>query len=84
VKYGLAEKNRVIDTRKHGISIGHRDTTTWSATNDVTGSGPGRRAVPPRARQAFARTAISSRTTASPTRGTNKAAAIDVQGRSNR
>jgi hypothetical protein len=39
VKDGLAEKNVIEDTRKHGISIGHRDTDNLIRDNDIRRSG---------------------------------------------
>lgn len=39
VKFGLAEENTVVDCRKHGISIGHRDTDNVIRRNRVQGSG---------------------------------------------
>ena len=39
VKFGLAEENTIIDCRKQGISIGHRDTDNVIRRNLVQGSG---------------------------------------------
>lgn len=39
VKYGLAEKNRIVDNGKYGISIGHNDTDNVMRNNDISGSG---------------------------------------------
>ena len=39
VKFGLAEGNRVEDTRTAGISVGHRDTDNLIRGNTVTRSG---------------------------------------------
>jgi len=39
VKYGLAEKNTVTDSRSVGISIGHRDNENLIRDNDVVRSG---------------------------------------------
>jgi hypothetical protein len=39
VKYGLAEKNVIEDSRSFGISIGHRDTDNLIRDNDVRRSG---------------------------------------------
>jgi hypothetical protein len=39
VKYGLAEKNRIVDNRNYGISIGHNDTDNVMRHNEITGSG---------------------------------------------
>jgi len=39
VKFGLAEENTIIDCRKQGISIGHRDTDNVIRRNRVQGSG---------------------------------------------
>ncbi|MFN7921970.1 MAG: right-handed parallel beta-helix repeat-containing protein [Bryobacteraceae bacterium] len=38
VKFGLAEKNTITDSRRFGISIGHRDTDNLVRDNDVRGS----------------------------------------------
>jgi nitrous oxidase accessory protein NosD len=38
VKYGLAEGNKVSDSRSYGISIGHRDTENLIVDNDVVRS----------------------------------------------
>lgn len=39
VKYGLAERNKVIDTATAGVSIGHRDDENLVRDNDVLRSG---------------------------------------------
>lgn len=39
VRGGLAEKNRIEDTRSAGISVGHRDTDNLIRDNDVVRSG---------------------------------------------
>jgi hypothetical protein len=39
VKFGLAEKNLIEDSRSYGISIGHRDTDNLICDNDVRRSG---------------------------------------------
>jgi nitrous oxidase accessory protein NosD len=39
VKFGLAEENTIVDCRKQGISIGHRDTDNVIRRNRVQGSG---------------------------------------------
>lgn len=39
VKDGLAEKNAIADSRRYGISIGHRDTDNLIRDNDVRNSG---------------------------------------------
>ena len=39
VKYGLAEGNRIVDSRDYGISIGHNDTDNVMRNNEITGSG---------------------------------------------
>ncbi len=41
VKYGLAEGNRIEDSRQYGISIGHRDTDNLIVDNTVRRSGKG-------------------------------------------
>lgn len=38
VKYGLAEKNTILDSKRYGISIGHRDTDNLVRDNDIRGS----------------------------------------------
>ena len=39
VKYGLAEGNRIDDSRNYGISIGHCDTDNLMRDNEIRGSG---------------------------------------------
>ena len=39
VRHGLAENNRIEGIRRHGISIGHRDTDNLVRGNEVVGSG---------------------------------------------
>ena len=39
VKYGLAEHNKIIDSVKIGVSIGHRDTDNLIRNNEIIGSG---------------------------------------------
>jgi hypothetical protein len=39
VKYGLAEGNKISDSKSYGISIGHRDNENLITDNDVIGSG---------------------------------------------
>lgn len=39
VKFGLAEKNVIEDSRSYGISIGHRDTDNVICANEVLRSG---------------------------------------------
>ena len=39
VKYGLAERNRIVDNRDYGVSIGHNDTDNVMRDNDIIGSG---------------------------------------------
>jgi len=39
VKYGLAEGNKIKDSRSYGISIGHRDNENLIVENDVLRSG---------------------------------------------
>ena len=43
VKYGLAEKNVIEESKSYGISIGHRDTDNLIRDNDVRRSGRERR-----------------------------------------
>ena len=46
VKWALAEKNYIENSRKYGISIGHHDTDNLVRDNDVRGSGQRRNPVP--------------------------------------
>ncbi len=39
VKFGLAEKNVIVENRRFGISIGHRDTDNLIRDNDIRASG---------------------------------------------
>lgn len=39
VRYGLAEKNQMLDNRSYGISIGHSDTDNVMRNNLISGSG---------------------------------------------
>jgi copper-binding protein NosD len=39
VKWGLCEKNTIVDSKRFGISIGHADTDNLIRDNDVRGSG---------------------------------------------
>jgi len=39
VRNGLAEKNKCLDNRSYGVSIGHRDTDNLIRLNDIIGSG---------------------------------------------
>jgi hypothetical protein len=39
VKYGLAERNKIVDNRDYGVSIGHNDTDNVMRKNEITGSG---------------------------------------------
>jgi hypothetical protein len=39
VKFGLAEKNAIRDSRSYGISIGHRDTDNVIRANEIVQSG---------------------------------------------
>ena len=39
VKYGLAEGNKITDSKSYGISIGHRDNENLIVDNDVADSG---------------------------------------------
>jgi hypothetical protein len=39
VKFGLAERNRMIDNRSYGTSIGHNDTDNVMRRNEISGSG---------------------------------------------
>ncbi|MGL5097954.1 MAG: right-handed parallel beta-helix repeat-containing protein, partial [Planctomycetia bacterium] len=39
VRHGVAERNKIVDVRKHGVSIGHRDVDNVVRDNDVVRSG---------------------------------------------
>jgi hypothetical protein len=39
VKFGLAEKNSIADSRSSGVSIGHRDNNNLIRDNEIIGSG---------------------------------------------
>lgn len=39
VKYGLAERNEILDNRNYGVSIGHNDTNNVMRFNRIVGSG---------------------------------------------
>lgn len=39
VKYGLAERNRIVESGSYGVSIGHRDTDNLICDNEIIGSG---------------------------------------------
>lgn len=39
IKYGLAEKNTIDESRNQGVSIGHNDTDNIVRDNDITNSG---------------------------------------------
>jgi hypothetical protein len=39
VKYGLAEGNKILDSRTYGVSIGHNDTDNLMRNNEIRGSG---------------------------------------------
>jgi hypothetical protein len=39
VKFGLCEKNQILDTRSYGVSIGHRDNENLVVDNDIARSG---------------------------------------------
>ena len=54
VKFGLAEKNVIEDSRRYGISIGHRDTDNLIRDNDVVRSGKVGVLFRPERGQAFA------------------------------
>jgi len=41
VKFGLAENNRIIDSVKHGMTIGHNDTDNTIRNNEILRSGIG-------------------------------------------
>lgn len=41
VKYGLAENNKIIDSVKHGMTIGHNDTDNVIRNNEIINSGIG-------------------------------------------
>ncbi len=39
VKYGLAEGNKILDSRTYGVSVGHNDTDNVMRNNEIRGSG---------------------------------------------
>ncbi|NOY41777.1 MAG: hypothetical protein GXP26_08075 [Planctomycetes bacterium] len=41
VKYGLAENNKIVDSVKHGMTIGHNDTDNVIRNNEILNSGIG-------------------------------------------
>jgi hypothetical protein len=41
VKYGLAENNKIVDSLKYGITIGHNDTDNVIRKNEIINSGIG-------------------------------------------
>jgi hypothetical protein len=80
VKFGLAEENTVVDCRKHGISIGHRDTDNVIRRNRVQGSGEVGLLFRPERGRDFAphRTLVVENQIENS--GTDTGIAIDVQG----
>ncbi|HEV3384902.1 MAG TPA: right-handed parallel beta-helix repeat-containing protein [Gemmata sp.] len=80
VKYGLAEKNTIEDTKTAGISVGHRDTDNVIRNNTVKRSGQAGILFRPERGQGFTgdRNTIEGNTIIDT--GGETAAAVDVQG----
>jgi nitrous oxidase accessory protein NosD len=80
VKYGLAEKNTIEDTRTAGISVGHRDTDNLIRGNTVRRSGQAGILFRPERGEGFTgdRNRVEGNTVIDT--GGESAAAIDVQG----
>lgn len=80
VKYGLAEKNTIEDTKTAGISVGHRDTDNLIRNNSVKRSGQAGILFRPERGQGFTgdRNTIEGNTVIDT--GGNEAAAVDVRG----
>jgi nitrous oxidase accessory protein NosD len=79
VKYGLAEKNTIEDTKTAGISVGHRDTDNVIRNNIVKRSGQAGILFRPERGQGFTgdRNTIEGNTIIDT--GAETAAAVDVQ-----
>jgi hypothetical protein len=80
VKYGLAEKNTIEDTKTAGISVGHRDTDNLIRGNTVRRSGQAGILFRPERGPGFTgdRNAVEGNTVIDT--GGESAAAVDVQG----
>lgn len=80
VKYGLAEKNTIEDTKTAGISVGHRDTDNLIRGNTVKRSGQAGILFRPERGQGFTgdRNTVEGNTVIDT--GGDEAAAVDVQG----
>lgn len=80
VKFGLAEKNTIVDCRSSGVSIGHRDNNNLIRDNDITGSGKVGVLFRPERGKAFAphRNRVENNRIADS--GPEDGVAIDVQG----
>jgi hypothetical protein len=80
VKYGLAEKNTIEDTRTAGISVGHRDTDNLIRDNTVKRSGQAGILFRPERGAGFTgdRNTVEGNTVVDT--GGEDAAAVDVQG----
>jgi hypothetical protein len=80
VKYGLAEKNTIEDTKTAGISVGHRDTDNLIRSNTVKRSGQAGILFRPERGAGFTgdRNTVEGNTVVDT--GGETAAAVDVQG----
>ncbi|MBN9121396.1 MAG: right-handed parallel beta-helix repeat-containing protein [Planctomycetes bacterium] len=80
VKYGLAEKNTIEDTKTAGISVGHRDTDNLIRNNTVKRSGQAGILFRPERGAGFTgdRNTVEGNTVLDT--GGDEAAAVDVQG----
>ncbi len=80
VKYGLAEKNTIEDTKTAGISVGHRDTDNLIRGNTVKRSGQAGILFRPERGVGFTgdRNTVEGNTIVDT--GGDEAAAVDVQG----
>ncbi len=80
VKYGLAEKNTIEDTKTAGISVGHRDTDNVIRNNTVKRSGQAGILFRPERGEGFTgdRNNVEGNTIIDT--GAESAAAVDVQG----
>jgi hypothetical protein len=80
VKSGVAEKNRIEDSRRYGISIGHRDTDNLIRDNEVVRSGKVGVLFRPERGQAFAPHRNRLEKNRIVDSGPDDGIAIDVQG----
>jgi hypothetical protein len=80
VKYGLAERNIIEDTKTAGISVGHRDTDNLIRNNTVTRGGQAGILFRPERGAGFTgdRNTVEGNTVIDT--GGDEAAAVDVQG----